>query len=236
MATATVKSSETDGLVLKVRVKDAESEAHARHVAEEIAEHVAQALTFEYSTFFRTPRVNETCTKKEDGSFSLGTTKRVAAAVQTCHLGLGPNAPKEVKKVLEETRTSGSEYYRLFHSALSLTDTISKFMVLYLILVILNDDEQKKVDRFVLSVEPCVATGPRYRERNNKLKDKRNEDEPTVRETVYTRLRNELAHRREDERGCRRSVESIEEAMKANMQGLIRIVKEAIRKGPQATP
>jgi hypothetical protein len=72
---------------------------------------------------------------------------------------------------------------RLFREALSAEEPLVQFMVLYLILEI-RFQRQREIDAFILRSDPSTATTP----------DPRQGREGRV-ETIYTRLRNEMAHR-----------------------------------------
>jgi hypothetical protein len=85
-------------------------------------------------------------------------------------------------------------------------------MHLYNILLMLFSDEQAKVDKFILMVEPSVPQTPDPRpKRKNK-------------ETIYTRLRNEFGHARP---GVKLDDTKVE--MMNRRGGLIALTKRAIK-------
>ena len=88
-----------------------------------------------------------------------------------------------VKAELEIANPLGERNYGLFRSALQATSPVEEFMLLYNLLLMLHNDSQADVDSFILREEPGVPTMPSPRN-------------PGAMETVYTRLRNEVAHRR----------------------------------------
>ena len=101
-------------------------------------------------------------------------------------------------------------YYHQFAFANAEVDAISRYSFLYNLLLQISGDNQKKVDQVILAVDPnCEqSTSPN----NNKP------------ETLYTRLRNELAHKREGVRYTE-TKNSIEE----KVDDLSLITKEIIR-------
>jgi hypothetical protein len=95
---------------------------------------------------------------------------------------LGVSAPNLQAK-LEQASPDGESRFGLFRAARQSTGPVEEFMHLYNLLLMICNDEQRDVDAFIRQEEPGVpqAPSPRY---------------PGVMETIYTRLRNELAHPR----------------------------------------
>jgi len=98
--------------------------------------------------------------------------------------------------------------YRL---ALQSRSPAEKFMHLYSLLLRFFDDEQAKVDEFIRSQDTAVLQSPDPRPGHSN------------RETVYTRLRNEFAHRRSDV-----NMQETEAEMEQHVGGLMGLVKQAI--------
>jgi len=93
-------------------------------------------------------------------------------------------SPERLKGELEQPTAPGELYYGLFRSARQSMGPIEEFMHLYHILLMLYNDNQTDVDAFILSAD---ASTPQTQ---HPLKP------PGKMETVYTRLRNEFAHKR----------------------------------------
>lgn len=74
---------------------------------------------------------------------------------------------------------------KLFRNAVSADEPLVQFLVLYLILDIMHGS-QKAIDRFIMTVNP---TTPQTVSQDPDKKKK------GIQETIYTRLRNEIAHR-----------------------------------------
>lgn len=78
-----------------------------------------------------------------------------------------------------------SSAIRMYSSAIQQEDPIARFMFLYNTLLTFSDDRQVETDKNILKIEPqtIVSSSPKMHDRN---------------ETIYTRLRNEIAHNREE--------------------------------------
>lgn len=118
---------------------------------------------------------------------ALGKAFSVMSAIQirdraVSLLTLDDGTRDELKRQLEQPYTH-QDLFWAYRFAGYQDDPVARFMFLYNILLQLNSDNQTKVDDFVRSEEPDVAQTPSpYR--------------PSVMETVYTRLRNEVGHGR----------------------------------------
>jgi len=97
-------------------------------------------------------------------------------------LTLGDDKRQELARLLEQPYTH-HDLYSAYRFAGNQNDPVARFMFLYNILLQLNSDYQQQVDAFIRSEIPSVPQSPRP-------------DRPNVSETVYTRLRNEVGHRR----------------------------------------
>jgi len=120
----------------------------------------------------------------------------------------------KLKDELEQVSPKGECYFGLFRSARQSESPVEEFMQMYRILLELCSDSQSKVDAFILSEDPSIPQTP------NPIK-------PGAMETIYTRLRNELAHRRAGV-----SLDSTKAEMGNRLGGLTAIVKRAIELNP----
>jgi hypothetical protein len=91
-----------------------------------------------------------------------------------------------LKTELEQVSPPGEHNFGLYRSALQSTSPVEEFMHLYHILLMLfpPDERQADVDAFIVHEEPGVQ------QTQHPVKG------PGFMETVYSRLRNELAHKR----------------------------------------
>ncbi len=133
-------------------------------------------------------------------------------AVRRTPIGI---AAAELKTELELTSPPGEHNYGLFRSARQSSSAVEEFMHLYHILLMIYDDSQTNVDAFIISEDPAVP------QKQHPLKP------PGVRETVYTRLRNELAHKRPGV-----NLDNTKAEMANRLGGLIALTKRAIELHP----
>lgn len=219
---ATLKSSASDGFSLRVEVTEATSVEAALEAAREVAAYVARVLTFQFGVFYHSFGLCEYAVVEEqtgsDGTsplHHLGSSIGFTARADVWK-ALGPAKQAELKTALEQPHHSGFVYYDLFRSALSLDDALSKFMAIYNIVLLLNNDSQEEVDTFAFSVQPGIATNSPFRPRRSGMP-----------ETIYTRLRNQVGHVRPGT-----TIEQTRTEMQNNLTGLIQLAQELIRRQP----
>jgi len=100
----------------------------------------------------------------------------------------------QLKTELEQPSLPGENKYGFFRCALQSISPVEEFMHLYNILLMIYNDNQSDVDSFIASEDPTV---PQTRQPEIKRPGKKHSRKNAVmKETVYTRLRNEFAHRR----------------------------------------
>jgi len=120
----------------------------------------------------------------------------------------------KLKQELEQDSPAGERHFELFRSARQSESPVEEFMQMYRILLELYNDSQQMVEKFILSEDPRVPQTP-------------SPFRPVVMETIYSRLRNELAHRR-----ALVSLDSTKVEMGNRIDGLRAIVKRAIELHP----
>ncbi len=220
---ASIKSSPSEGVTLKVDVAAADSIDSAIGTAREVATFIAQVLTYKFGTYYHEFGLLEHAFVEEvarpDGSTQpvhhLGTSLRLDCKADVW-VAPGPQQMNEAKDLLEQLHHPGFIYYELFRSALGLNDPLSKFMALYNIVLSICNDLQEDVDAFVLSVQPGVDRNPPFRPRKS-----------GTQETVYTRLRNQVGHRRSGT-----TIEETKGQMEVNLRGLVEVAKNLIDRQP----
>jgi hypothetical protein len=117
---------------------------------------------------------------------------------------------RHLQRELEQASPPGEQNYGEFRSARLSTGPVEEFMHLYGILLSHFGDRQSDVDQFIIQVEPSVASSP-------------SPWKSGTTETLYTQLRNQLAHRR-----VGATLTATRQAMTAHVGGLRRIVRAAI--------
>lgn len=122
-------------------------------------------------------------------------------------------AATRLKMELEQATLPGENNFGLFRSARQSLSPIEEFMHLYHILRMIYNDRQADVDSFIVREDPAVpqTQDPRPGKQQGKM------------ETVYTRLRNEFAHKRPDT-----NLENTKSEMANRLGGLIGLTKRAI--------
>jgi hypothetical protein len=122
-----------------------------------------------------------------------------------------------LKTELEQASPPGEQNFGLFRSARQSMSSVEEFMHLYHILLMLFNDSQANVDAFILGKDPTVPQTP----------DPRPGKGPLAMETVYTRLRNEFAHKRTGV-----NLDNTKAEMANRLGGLIALTKQAIELHP----
>jgi hypothetical protein len=115
------------------------------------------------------------------------------------------------KKELEQPTQPGEQYYGLLRSARQSGSQVEEYMHLYNLLLMLHDDSQNDLDRFIVDQDPAV---PRTQHPKKRV---------GVMESVYTRLRNEFAHKRDGA-----DLATTKEEMVNRLGGLRELVRRAI--------
>ncbi len=120
-------------------------------------------------------------------------------------------------KKLSARRLKGRTFYPLFRSAMKAENPVEKYLALYRILLVIHGDKQQELDKFLhdefgdkMTARPGQKTKP---------------GKPKIKETLYTKLRNEFSHIRK-----RTRLETTRQNMELHMDGLIQRVKRAIKK------
>ncbi|MFN4875537.1 MAG: hypothetical protein ACK5GT_03585 [Aphanizomenon sp.] len=218
---ATVKSSKSEGVILTVDITNTDSKHELFIKAREIADYTTKVLTWKFEWVFQKFRqVDEKIVEEQlqpDGSIreifhNREPVLKIGGGASKQWLDFGSSQESEIKTLLEQKNLNRFVYYDLFYFAIELTDPISKFMVLYYIILDLCNDNQDDVDQFIISFKPSVVTNPPYRMRRS-----------GVAETIYTRLRNQVGHARPGT-----TIENTRSEMEINLKGLIAIAKELI--------
>jgi hypothetical protein len=101
----------------------------------------------------------------------------------TCCIGLNGAGVNSLKKQLEQTSLPGERLFGVYRAARQSKNPVEEFLHLYNLLLMLRNDRQAGVDAFIRRELPSVPQTSRP-------------DKPHINETIYTRLRNELAHPR----------------------------------------
>jgi len=180
-------------------------------IVEEVQQFI-DVLSFEFDSPISSLRHSGHSLKKDDGSGLSQVSASFASLwdIAEATLKPGSHSLSQFKKRFKDHRLSSS--MRLYSSAIQQEDPIARFMFLYNIILTLSGDLQATVDSNILEVSPDtpITVSP---------------FKTDIEETLYTRLRNEIAHNRV---GAEFGATSNE--VRSSVQGLGKIVKELILK------
>lgn len=211
---ACISSGAAEGVSLCVKVKDAASIPDALKQGEGVATFVSNRLSFQFEKHVSTFELKEYSSNENNHGSPIQNVGQIGQGIQTIGVSkaMTHDERQQTQDLLERKDDSGDEYYLLFRSALGLTDTLSRFMGIYNIVLLLCDDKQKEVDKFVLSVQPKVP------------KTQRPDKQTKFLESVYTKLRNQVGHVRKNT-----TIDGTKNEMAIHLEGLIEVAKELIR-------
>jgi hypothetical protein len=115
---------------------------------------------------------------------------------------------QKLKAYLEEPSKDSDRYLSLFRFSLNQTDSVTRFLFLYNLMLLRNGDKQEDVDAQIRSINnnTPVTQSPKGR---GKM------------ETIYTRLRNEVSH-------CRSNVDQTKTAKE--IQQNVSVFQDIVRK------
>lgn len=128
---------------------------------------------------------------------------------------------KELEQLDEELKLEFDEeiskYYKMFRNSVNQDDILIQYLLLYHILMIIYDDSQNKVDEFILGYYDLKIAkkkyngnvGPENRDEIRKISEQEASYLQTKEynngkkgyETIFSRLRNQIAHKRKDVEG-----------------------------------
>jgi len=122
---------------------------------------------------------------------------------------------QQLKIQLEQPTPPGEPNFGLLRSARQSYSPVEEFVHLYNVLLMLFNDRQVDVDSFIVAEEPAVPQSQHPQKSPGKM------------ETVYTRIRNELAHPRAGV-----VIDQTKAEMADRLSGLIALTKLAIEMHP----
>ena len=210
---AVIESQSGFEILSTVHLAGVATERVGRALANKVLTAVLDRLAFRYSLAIEDSQIVSSWFAPVDpppGAEVQLHTGELAIIGQQADLIVGIPAA-DLKAELERTTLSGEPLFTSYRSALQSRSPAEKFMHLYSLLLRFFEDEQAKVDEFIRSQDSAVPQSPDPRPgRSN-------------RETVYTRLRNEFAHRRSDV-----NMQETKAQMEQHLGELISLVKQAI--------
>lgn len=201
------------GILLSVYLSRTSSKEEAVEVAKTAAENALNRLAITQEVAVGKPVLTSEELAPIDAMTAVGlqfVTPGVAYVRVTAHdVNVVRVNPPNLKEKLERVSPPGESYFGDFRTAMSASNDTDRFLSLYRVLLMLRGDAQAQVDNFIRSEEPGVPHTPSPRTSGI--------------ETVYTRLRNELAHPRTGA-----SLEETRREASRYLHGLMKLVKRAI--------
>lgn len=195
-----------------VHLTSVATEDDGRALAEEVNTAALNRIAFFYGTAIENAR------RSGDQFSPVNPPPGVHATTANVNLYLGSAAQvtraipaPQLKTQLEQPSPPGERHFGLLRSARQSQSPVEEFMHFYHILLMLYYDRQADVDAFIVSEDPAVQ------QTQHPLKA------AGVMETVYTRLRNELAHKRAGV-----NLDNTKTEMANRLGGLIGLTKRAI--------
>lgn len=204
-------------LTIQVLVVGVADFKQARAFTDVCAAQVVKRLAYNLNMFIEEPGYagGEITVTQADGSSA----KRVSAvlagirlfATAKCWVRLGEEATRALQQQIGTAFLRGERHYDLYRSLMSVTDSIAKFLALYLVLMSFHNDSQRNVEAFIRRCEPDVLL---------EFTDPPRPGKPAwTEQAVYTRLRNQIGHNRN------KFLRETEGEMRSRMTGSMALVK-----------
>lgn len=175
--------SEDGKILVNVNLEDVYSDDWPmKEVIQEVQQFI-DVLSFEYNRPIHSLRTSGYSLKKNDGLGMCQVCSDIAMVWDHTSdmVKPGVHSLEQLKKRYNKFRQSSS--LRVYSSAIQQEDPIARFMFLYNIILTLSGDRQAEVDRNIRFLAPDTPETPSPIKKN-------------IQETIYTRLRNEIAHNR----------------------------------------
>jgi len=180
-----IETQDSEQIQVVFHLLDVFTETEANAIAGNIVASIINRLTFELDRGIGQPYMKGFSLPKDASGSSnrVSNSVRILWGVAAPTITLGNERRQELEKILEQP-LGRPDLYSAYRFVVNQGDDVARFMFLYSILLQLQpDDDQKYVDNFIRREMPNVPQSQRP-------------DKPNVNETIFTRLRNEIAHRR----------------------------------------
>lgn len=180
-----VETQGSDQIKFVFHLTDVFTDTDANDIAGDILDSIINRLAIELDRSIGQPHMRGFSLPKDasGSSYTVSTSRRILWNVAAPTMTLRDERRQELASLLEQP-LARPDLYSAYRVAVNQSDHVARFMFLYSILLQLQpDDAQKYVDSFIRREMPNVLQSPRP-------------DKPNVNETIFTRLRNEVAHRR----------------------------------------
>lgn len=195
--------------------------AEARILTDQLIENLTYRLSYILNIAVKKPVFSGSALPPESDEENKGRHKLHATSVigldAIIHVVIKPGAEKraEIVDFLRKPTMATDLLIAEFAFSISQREHLSKFMLLYNLILQIAGDSQKLLDDTIKKIDPSVATITTKRKTFNGSKE--------VEETIYTKLRNEIAHKRD---GVTKQ-DTLKE-IKSILPKFIEIVKKAV--------
>lgn len=190
---------------------DVYTDKEATSLTKNVADLLFDRIAFKLSCVIGFPRCDGWSLPKQDGTKHVVVSSFVFVYdIAEATLIPGEKTQNELLTFLNKPYSDIDRLLPYFRFSISQKDPVSKFLFLYNLLLMLNQDKQANVDASILAANPNTPVTPHPFKRE-------------AMETIYTRLRNEVAHTRANV-NQKQTVEEITN----NVDGLRVIVTSAL--------
>ena len=205
----TVETQVDDSIKIDFHLIDVFAIEDAEDIAKPIVVSIIDRLAFELDVSIGDPRLSGATVPKDASASAIRTMTSMPVSWRVLAPDVVPDAARrhEIEAILEQPY-SRPDLYSAYRFSCNQSDAVARYMFLYNILLQLHNDSQTQVDDFIRREEPAVAQSPSPR---------------SGMETIYTRLRNEVGHRRPGV-----TPEQTRTEMESKMTGLQELTKRAI--------
>ena len=181
-----IKTESESRLTATFHLKDVFTDKEAISLTQNIVYVLVNRLAYKLSCQVGEPRCDGWSLPKEDGSkHVVQGSFLIVNDIAEATIVPGDKTRENLKNFLGESLSELDRYLPFYRFAASQQDPVSRFLFLYNLLLMLNNDNQNNVDAAILAIDPNVTVTP------SPIKKGKNE-------TIYTRLRNEVAHIRQN--------------------------------------
>jgi len=178
-----IKSENLDRISIIITLSGVYSSKEAASIGNEIVNIILDRLSIEFNISIEEPHCSGMSLPiDESGKKHIVTGSFVALNdIIEGDIKPGQKRIEDLIKKLEGETPPRNQHLYLYRFSAKQKDPLARFMFLYNILLQLNGDSQKDLDAFIRTCDSGVSQSLRP-------------DKPKIIETLYTRLRNEIAH------------------------------------------
>lgn len=179
----TIKTENSDRISITITLSNIYSSEDAGSIGDELVNVLLDRLAIEFDIPIEEPHCSGMSLYSDESGKKHIVTANFVALYDILEGDIKPGKTRieDLIKKLEEETLPRKQNLSLYRFSANQKDPLARYMFLYNILLLLNGDSQKNVDEFIRANDSGVSQSPRP-------------DKPNVIETIYTRLRNEIAH------------------------------------------